>query len=140
MIRPALGVTLCAMACTLGPDDAESTADIKLLFIGNSLTYVNDLPGVVSALGNSTGQAITVSSQAFPDYGLEDHWNDGLAARTINAGGWSFVILQQGPSSLDASRANLIDYATRFGARIRSSGATPARYAEWPERIAVRCL
>ena len=136
MLRNLL-LVLCAMACTLGPGDepvhADPTADINLLFIGNSLTYTNDLPGVVAALGDSTGLNIAVRSHARPDYGLEDHWNDGLAVRSIDAGGWNFVILQQGPSSLDASRANLVDYAARFGVRIRASGATPALYAVWPE-------
>lgn len=125
------------MACSLGPSDEpalpDSSADLNLLFIGNSLTYVNDLPAVVSALGDSSGLRIAVRSHALPDYGLEDHWNEGLATRSIDGGGWNFVILQQGPSSLDASRANLIDYATRFGARIKASGATPALYAVWPE-------
>jgi hypothetical protein len=131
-------VVLGAMACSLGPGDepvhADPSADINLLFIGNSLTYSNDLPGVVEALGDSTGLKIVVRSHALPDYGLEDHWNGDLAVRSIDAGGWNFVILQQGPSSLDASRANLVDYAARFGVRIRASGATPALYAVWPER------
>lgn len=137
MIRPTLGLILCAMACSLGPTDEpvrpDPAADLNLLFIGNSLTYSNDLPGMVAALGDSTGLTIAVRSHAVPDYALEDHWNDGLAVRSIDGGGWNFVVLQQGPSSLDASRANLVDYATRFGARIRASGATPSLYAVWPE-------
>jgi hypothetical protein len=138
MLRNLL-LVLCAMACSLGPGNEpvqpDPRADINLLFIGNSLTYVNDLPGVVAALGDASGLTIAVRSHALPDYALEDHWNDGVAVRSIDAGGWNFVILQQGPSSLDASRANLIDYATRFGARIRASGATPALYAVWPEMV-----
>jgi hypothetical protein len=138
MIRPAFGLMLCAMACSLGPAfepvRADPAADLNLLFIGNSLTYSNDLPGMVAALGDSSGLTIAVRSHALPDYALEDHWNDGVAVRSIDAGGWNFVILQQGPSSLDASRANLIDYATRFGDRIRAAGAAPALYAVWPEQ------
>lgn len=128
---------LCAMACSLGPSDEpfhpDPSADINLLFVGNSLTYTNDLPGVVAALGDSSGFRISVRSHALPDYALEDHWNDGFAVRTIDSPGWTLVILQQGPSSLDDSRANLIDYAGRFGARIRAAGATPALYSVWPD-------
>jgi hypothetical protein len=138
MMRSLLGLMLGAMACSLGPGDepvrADPVADLNLLFIGNSLTYSNDLPGLVAALGDSTGLTIAVRSHTLPDYALEDHWNDGLALRSIEGGGWDFVILQQGPSSLDASRANLIDLATRFGARIRAAGAAPGLYAVWPEQ------
>ena len=51
----------------------------------------------------------------------------------IQRGGWDVVVLQQGPSALDASRAELLDLAERFAVEIRKVGAQPALYAVWPE-------
>ena len=105
---------------------------LHVLFVGNSLTYVNDLPGIVEALADANGDAIETRTVAFPDYSLEDHWNDGTAGASIAKGGWSVVVLQQGPSALPDSRVLLLDYARRFAALIRAAGAAPAFYAAWP--------
>ena len=53
-------------------------------------------------------------------------------AEAVAIGGWKHVILQQGPSSLETSRANLRDYALRFAAEVRKVGAEPAMYQVWP--------
>jgi len=54
--------------------------------------------------------------------------------RAIRRGGWSVVVLQQGPSALDESRVLLIDYTKRFAAEIERVGARPALYMVWPSR------
>ena len=42
-------------------------------------------------------------------------------------------MLQQGPSSLPESQANLREYTRRFAEEIRKSGGVPALYMVWPE-------
>ena len=106
---------------------------LHVLFVGNSLTYVNDLPNILEAMADSGGQPLLETRMvAKPDYSLEDHWNDGDARTAIAKGGWNVVVLQQGPSSLETSRALLIEYAERFAERIRQVGARPALYQVWP--------
>src|SRR5512138_3670039 len=99
-----------------------------VLFVGNSLTYVNDLPLIVEALvdsvpGLTPAQRIAPAMVAYPDYALEDHWATGTAVRTIDRGGWSVVVLQQGSSALEQSRINLRDWTKKFDTRIRAAGA-----------------
>jgi hypothetical protein len=106
----------------------------RLLFIGNSLTYANDLPAMVCAMARSAGRQATCESVAKPDYGLEEHWNDGEARRAI-ARGSDVVVLQQGPSSLPESRRLLISYTRRFDAEIKKAGARTALYMVWPSRV-----
>ncbi len=106
---------------------------IRVLFIGNSLTYANDLPAMVCAMARSTGRPATCESVAKPDYGLEEHWNDGDARRAIGRG-WDVVVLQQGPSALPESRRLLVAYARRFDAEIKKAGARTALYMVWPSR------
>jgi hypothetical protein len=105
-----------------------------VLFIGNSLTAQNDVPGMVESLADSAGTP-GMRTAAFTRGGaaLEDHWAQGTALQIIARGNWRFVVLQQGPSSLPASRANLRQWTERFAQRIRAVGAEPALYTVWPE-------
>jgi len=106
---------------------------LHILFIGNSLTYVNNLPAILEALADSTHEPmLETRTVAKPDYSLEDHWNDGDARAAISKGGWNVVVLQQGPSSLESSRALLLQYAKAFADPIRNVGARPALYQVWP--------
>ena len=124
---PALAVAV--LLAWLQPAPAPA----RILFIGNSLTYANDLPSTVCALARSTGRKVVCETVAKPDFGLEEHWRDGAARRAI-ARGWDVVVLQQGPSALPESRVLLIDYARRFDAEIKKTGARTAFYAVWPSR------
>ena len=51
----------------------------------------------------------------------------------IAAGGWRWVVLQQGPSALPESRVNLREWTRRFDAVIRQAGGVTALYMVWPE-------
>ena len=131
----AMGVAAFALvlACGgAGPVEVEP-GDGGVLFVGNSLTYANDLPEMVRALALASGETLRIGMVANPDWSLEDHWNGGDARATIRRW-WDVVVLQQGPSSLPESRTLLIDYARRFAGEIRAAGATPALYAVWPSR------
>jgi hypothetical protein len=111
----------------------QPASPTRILFIGNSLTYANDLPAMVCALARAASRNAVCESVAKPDYSLEDHWNERDARRAITRG-WDFVVLQQGPSALPESRALLVDYTKRFDAEIRKSGARTALYMVWPSR------
>jgi hypothetical protein len=131
-----LALTATLSAC-LGDDTTEPSPDpnaqVRILFIGNSLTYVNDLPGMVKALSDSIGGPVTqVVSVAFPDFALEDHWNSGEARRALQQGGWTHVVMQQGPSALETSRENLLQWSQMFAEEIRARGGTPGMYMVWP--------
>jgi hypothetical protein len=127
--RALVVVALAAIFCNRA--GAVVVGAHRILFVGNSLTTTNDLPSIVESL--SAGAArLECRTVAFPGYSLEDHWNRGDAARTIAAGGWTVVVLQQGPSALPESRALLVEYARRFDAVIASVGARTALYMVWP--------
>jgi len=112
----------------------------RVLFVGNSLTRANNLPGMVAAMSAAVGQPLACEPMTFDGYSLEDHWNRGdgaaggveTARHAIARGGWSFVVLQQGPSALPESRVLLVEYARRFAAEIQRVGARPALYMVWP--------
>jgi len=141
----ARAIRLLALVGLLGCLGADAAAGPEpptrdgrpILFIGNSLTYVNDLPLIVEALADSVpgltpAERLAPAMAAFPDYALEDHWANGTAVRAIDQGKWSVVVLQQGSSALDESRVNLREWTRKFDERIRAAGARTAMYAVWP--------
>lgn len=111
----------------------QPSAPVRILFIGNSLTYANDLPGMVCTLARASGRHAVCESVAKPDYGLEEHWNEKEARQAIGRG-WDFVVLQQGPSALPESRVLLVNYAKRFNDEISRTGARTALYMVWPSQ------
>jgi hypothetical protein len=109
----------------------------SVLFVGNSLTYFNDLPYIVESLvdsvpGLTPAQRISPAVAAFPDYALEDHWHDGAVQTSIATNKFEIVVLQQGSSALEESRVNLREYTRKLDARIRAVGGRTALYSVWP--------
>src|SRR6185295_362359 len=122
---------------SVGPQQLSGREGRPVLFVGNSLTYFNDLPFIVEALADSVpgltpAQRISPAMAAFPDFALEDPWAEGSALRAIDKTKFSVVVLQQGSSALEESRVNLREWTKKFDAKIRASGARTAMYAVWP--------
>lgn len=126
-------VALATVTCAAGPTGpAPAAPAARVLFIGNSLTYENDLPRMVQALSLAGGHVVAVAMIAEPNFALEDHWNRAEVHRAIADGEWDVVILQQGPSALPDSRDELRRWTRLFARRIRDAGAEPALYMVWP--------
>ena len=137
VIVAAAVVTSCSSS-SVAPSRGEvprsnESASGRVLFIGNSLTEANGLPAMVETLSRQGGTPISTASVVFGGFSLEDHWNQGTAQRRIAEGGWSIVVLQQGPSSLPESQIALREWTRRFDTVIRASGARTALYMVWPE-------
>ena len=47
-------------------------------------------------------------------YSLGDHWDEGAAQGMIRQGNWDVVVLQQGPSALPESQADLLASTRKF--------------------------
>lgn len=67
----------------------------RILFIGNSFTTRNDLPGLLSTIAKA-GKGITIESKVVSAGGasLRRHWNAG-AAHAITDGKWDYVVFQE---------------------------------------------
>jgi len=125
------------MVCSPDEGDPTGLADLgdgmKVLFIGNSLTYTNDLPAMVQVIGEATGHEVAVRSVTIGNYSLEDHWNEGQARVAIEGADWDVVVLQQGPSSLALHKLMLKEWTRQFDNVIRAQGARPALFMVWPD-------
>jgi hypothetical protein len=67
----------------------------KVLFLGNSYTYVNDLPALVRSLAASAGDTLDADSNSPGGYTLEMHSTNSTSLSKITQGNWDFVILQE---------------------------------------------
>lgn len=107
----------------------------RVIFIGNSLTFSNNLPAIIQALAAAAGaEPFTYKMIAYGGYALEDHWDRQEPHTAIAEKTWDVVVLQQGASGSDAGRADLITYTKKFDEKIRSAGAATALYSVWPSK------
>ena len=132
----ALGAALLVLlACVAAGSAGAQPRHLRVLFVGNSLTATNDLPATVAGLARAVGHtSIEVQTIAPGGYALEDHWANGAALDALRTGRFDVVVLQQGPSSLPESRANLIEWTRRWADEARAHGTRPAVLTVWPER------
>ena len=122
----AISGTACAQAT--GP----SREPFRVLFVGNSLTYGNDLPGMVGALAREQELAWDVRSVTRGNASLRDHLAQGIVQQRLADERWDVVVLQQGPSALPESRVDLRAAVAELLPLIERAGARAALYMVWP--------
>lgn len=74
--------------------DLKAQSSYKVLFIGNSYTYVNNLPQMVHDAAVSAGDNLIFDSYAVGGYQLINHNLDANCQNKIMAGGWDYVVIQ----------------------------------------------
>jgi hypothetical protein len=128
-IRFVVGLLLVVSLCSTTWADDDG---LRLLFVGNSLTYTNDLPGMLAGLLEWSGTKIArIESQARPDFGLQDHWSSKQTLKMIASEQWDVVIIQQGPSATEG-RPSLLEFSRLIAGEVRKAGGQPALYMVWP--------
>lgn len=65
------------------------------LFIGNSLTTANNLPGMIQYFAQTRNHVLTVDVYAPSGYKFHQHASSTALLEKIKDGGWDFVILQE---------------------------------------------
>lgn len=88
---------------------------LSVLFIGNSYTYVNDLPVLTRQLAESLGKELTVGSKTNGGYTFQNHWTDPQTYVAMHQQNWNVVVLQaqsQEPSfPIQQVATNTLPYA-----------------------------
>ncbi|MCE2994159.1 MAG: SGNH/GDSL hydrolase family protein [Cyclobacteriaceae bacterium] len=125
----------CFMACQ-GQDSVaiSNMPTMRILFVGNSLTYTNDLPELLNQEARKSGVEVHTEMMALPNYALEDHWQDGTMQKRISSGTFNFVIVQQGPSSQSDGREMLLDYGARIKTLCDQYDSKLVFFMVWPAR------
>ncbi|HZY78626.1 MAG TPA: hypothetical protein VFE50_03830 [Cyclobacteriaceae bacterium] len=110
----------------------DNAADINILFVGNSLTYENDLPSIVEEIGKMDGVRIGVTSLTVGGFSLDDHWEKGTIQATLAKDHYDLLIAQQGPSALPESQELLRESSIRIANECRAHDTVFGLYMVWP--------
>lgn len=104
---------------------------IRVLFIGNSYTYFNNLPEMLSRLAASANLIIETEMVARGGATLRQHWEEGQALKTLKQGHWDYVVLQEQSLLPINDPATMHKYARMFDAEIKQAGAKTVFYLTW---------
>lgn len=114
----------------------RSRLPLKILFIGNSFTARNNLPGLLQQLAAERGKSIEHQLINKGGASLRAHWNAGEAINAITEGEFAWVVLQE-QSTLPIKNADRMHENVRlFDERIQAAGAKTALYMTWARQNA----
>lgn len=113
-------------------DPPPRRAPVEILFIGNSHTYMHDLPGLIVELAKAAGTAeVRVTRVLKGGYSLGQHWSEGVAQREIETRWFDFVVLQERSQDPCLYTDAFLESMNRFGALARENQAIPIGYLTW---------
>ena len=150
-LRAALALlAACWMACSaplpaddvpdmaVEPDGSSPPPTLRVLFIGNSYTSVNDLPNVVSTLSQTPLSPVRIAVEQHTPGGQtwEGHNADPKVAELI-ARGWDYVVLQDQSDQPWVSTSSVKASLRSLDAKIKAVGAKTVLYMTWPKQKGV---
>lgn len=110
-----------------------------MLFLGNSYTYYNNLPGIIAQVIESNSPKI-VETEIFAKDGqsLSSHLKDPKVNKTIETGKWDFVVLQDQSGNAISRRREFQESVRLFTAKIRKTKAKPLLYLTSTSKLRLR--
>lgn len=108
----------------------------RVLFLGNSHTYYNDMPAIFRLLAEAgQGVPVEVSMQAYPGVTYGWHLSQGSALRyALLHGGFDYMVMQQAAHSPCPSPEETVRDGAELIRRARAAGVTPVITVPWAER------
>jgi hypothetical protein len=111
-------------------------AAITILFIGNSFTQRNDLPGLLAEMAAERKVRIRHELISVGGASLRTHWNAGRAAKAIATCGYDYVVLQE-QSTLPVKNAQrMAENVHLFADAIKRAGSKTVLYMTWARQHA----
>lgn len=119
---------------------------MRVLFIGNSYTYNNDLPAMLGGLVRALSPETRLETGAVLLGGatLESHWKRGEARELLRGEAWSHVVLQEqsllghlridGALRMNEPEERFYPYARLFARESLAVGASPVFYMTWSRK------
>ena len=117
--------------------NSERPDALKVLFIGNSFTYSNDMPVMLFRIleAGAPKQPLKIGHVTYPSLSLRRQWDFGVAADVIKKSGpWDYVIIQEQSAGPMRDPDDFVRYATLFDAEIRKAGARTVLLMTWADK------
>ena len=147
-----LAVFVCVLFFKSGEPSAQNTIDDpddgrpvqRILFIGNSRTYANDMPAMVREMGRERGRGLgkgqekaapfryEITVHALGGHTFEDHYQNP-AVQKLLAQQWDYVVLQGGsPENTNPdSSVSFAKYGQSLVGLVQKAGSQPVLLTAW---------
>ena len=104
---------------------------MRILMLGNSFTFFNDMPDMLAEL---TGAEVVAHTRGGARLSEQLNPNTRMGAATqaaLREEKWDYVVLQEMSNGPITSPASFFSSVTRLCEQIRANGAVPVLYAPW---------
>ena len=122
-----------APTCASGSGAGSCT---RVLFIGNSYTYVNDLPATFARLAQSGSHSVETGMVANGGETLAQHAASSDDSTRIASQGWSYVVLQEQSDTpaYSSSSSSMFSPAKLLADQAIRVGAVPLLFMTWAHK------
>lgn len=97
----------CLLAFFIALTGTASARNIRVLFIGNSYIYTNNLPAILQTLVQNGGDTLTYAANTPGGSRFQQHSTDATTLSLLQQGNWDCVVLQE-QSQLPSFRDNQV--------------------------------
>lgn len=107
---------------------------LNILFVGNSYTYFENLPQIISIISESAKVKLVTKKSTIGGAKLSQHWRSegGLKTREmIKNGDFDIVVLQEQSMGTIVEPDSVLKYTKLFCDYIKKHGAKPYLYLTW---------
>ena len=112
------------------------TASLNVLFIGNSFTARNDVPGMIAQLAAVRGKQLHHRLIQAGGASLRMHWNKGEVQQAMQQTRYDYVVLQEQSTLPLKNPQRMHENIRLFDKAIKDSGAKTALYLTWAKQNA----
>lgn len=107
----------------------------RVLFLGNSYTYANNMPQLLADMANSTGKTLVFDINAPGGYYIAQHLTNSTSLAKIASGNWDHVVLQDQSMALayPTTFMNFMPYAVKIDSviKVHNPCAQTMFYSTW---------
>ena len=108
---------------------------MKVLFIGNSHTFYNDMPQIFKNICDEKGKDVEVAMQAFGGKTYGWHYGQMTELRfALMHGGFDYIIMQQAAHSPCPAKEETLADGGKIIELARKCGVTPIQTMPWAEK------
>jgi len=132
-VRP-LATTVLLVLLVQMVSAAEKKDTTRVLFVGNSYVYYNNLIQMIGLITDSMDHKVICRKSVIGAATLGEHWNGlrGLRSReVIQKGKYDIVVIQDNSMWPLQHKDSLLLYGQKFSQLIQQSGAKPFLYNTW---------
>src|ERR1017187_9569883 len=131
VLAPAIALLLPHAA----PRAHMAGAPLRILWVGNSYTYVNDLPKIITQLAEASKVDRRPAITGILRGGelLKGHWANPELQKALD-GKWDVVVMQEQSTTPIYQPDTLLKYGKLIGDAPHRSGARVVLYVTWPRK------